>query len=225
MNMSVNHLHNAKCNIDNEWYTSIETVEAELSHWRHRLRGKKIICPTDSEQSAFVKYLNSVKEEWGIKSVDYSCLPYKDMFDVDYSKYDIVITNPPFSGYGKYLDLLDSYNIDYILIAPYLSINQTCWYKRFKKFRIFSGFNKSFIFKATNKTNNKKSKVICWWVTTFDDYNISTKQFDCPDWTEYTITQWQYVGTYDYDFIFGNVPDKKLLGIKKGSFRIYLKKR
>ena len=42
----------------------------------------------------------------------------KEWRNVDYSKYDIVITNPPFSQFKEFILKLNELNIDYIMIAP-----------------------------------------------------------------------------------------------------------
>ncbi|MBQ7749348.1 hypothetical protein IJR75_02000 [bacterium] len=40
------------------------------------------------------------------------------MFNVDYSKYDVVITNPPFSKINDFFKMLLKYKIKYLLICP-----------------------------------------------------------------------------------------------------------
>lgn len=45
------HLNNNHKNPNDEFYTRYEDVEAELSHWKHRLEGKRIICSADEISS------------------------------------------------------------------------------------------------------------------------------------------------------------------------------
>lgn len=121
----MNYLNKAKEAKNDEFYTRYEDVKAELIHWKDRLKDKKIICPCDGPESAFVKFLNDVKDDWGIKSIDYSCLPVS-MFDIDYTKYDVLITNPPFSKYGQILNEIVG-KIDFIMLAPYNIVLQSCF--------------------------------------------------------------------------------------------------
>ena len=77
-----------------EYYTTEETAEKFISQidinkeWR-------IICPCDDEDSEIYKALKNK----GL-NVDYST----HLQDVDYSKYDIVITNPTYVGIVGYIN-------------------------------------------------------------------------------------------------------------------------
>lgn len=73
----------------------------------------------------FVKALIQNAGLWGIKSITASGYdPTKDrgipFQNVDYSKYDVCITNPPFSLYGEFLGKLVG-NIDFVVLAPFLN--------------------------------------------------------------------------------------------------------
>ena len=87
---------------NDEFYTRYEDVERELNHYKNQLRGKIIYCNCDTPESNFVKFLNDIKEEWGIKEVWHTSLDEGFGYDSEYArdllaKCDIVITNPPFS--------------------------------------------------------------------------------------------------------------------------------
>lgn len=72
-----------------EWYTKYEDVARELDNYD--LSGLKIVCPCDGEDSAFVKYMKEKGYDFDYFEGDYG--------SVDYSKYDCVVTNPPFKNY------------------------------------------------------------------------------------------------------------------------------
>ena len=53
-------LSNAKKNTKYEFYTQYQDSSNELSHYRHRLKGKVIYCNCgDPEQSNFLKYFHN----------------------------------------------------------------------------------------------------------------------------------------------------------------------
>lgn len=89
------------------------------------------------------------------------------MFNVDYSKYDVVITNPPFSKINDFFKMLLKYKIKYLLICPWLFIGN--------KFFLTNMLNKNHYWSASFATNwkNSNKKVCCRFHT-----NISDK-FEC----------------------------------------------
>lgn len=100
--MSNENLRTAKRVKNDEFYTRYEDVEKELVYYKEQLCGKIIYCNCDTPESNFVKFLNDVKNEWGIKDVWHTSLDEGYGYDSEYArdllaKCDIVITNPPFS--------------------------------------------------------------------------------------------------------------------------------
>ncbi|MBP3708340.1 MAG: hypothetical protein J6J36_07090 [Clostridia bacterium] len=92
---------------DDEFFTMYKDVVRELH--KYDLRGKKIICPCDTRESNIYKYLKDcyydVKQDG------------KEWRKVDYNKYDIVITNPPFSQVREFLRYLVEIKKDFIIIV------------------------------------------------------------------------------------------------------------
>ena len=75
----------------------------------HHLRNKKIICPCDNKNNNIYIYLKDCY-------YDVKC-DNKEWRNVDYSKYDIVITNPPFSQVREFIRYLISIKKDFIIIV------------------------------------------------------------------------------------------------------------
>ena len=101
-------------NPDDEYYTSMKTAKLFLDPVIPFLKGKKVICPMDSENSNIYLYLKS-------KKVNVSLAPAGDglkhnAFFVDYSKYDWVINNTAFSLIKKKKKKISECN--WLLIAP-----------------------------------------------------------------------------------------------------------
>lgn len=101
-------LCNAKSKKDNEFYTRFEDIEKELGNydWSDKVVG----CPADSEESEFVNFFKS-----RAKKVIY----WQEIFDEEkYKEVDVIVSNPPFSGFSKYLKTLKSINKPFYLVAP-----------------------------------------------------------------------------------------------------------
>ena len=110
--MSNENLRTARKVKNDEHYTTYVDIEKELVHYKDQLRGKAVYCNCDKPESNFVKFLNDVKDEWGIKHVWHTSIDEGISFDSDYAKEvltncDIVISNPPFSKVReRYLPML-----------------------------------------------------------------------------------------------------------------------
>ena len=92
---------------DDEFYTMYKDVVRELH--KYDFRGKKIICPCDTKESNIYKYLKDCYYDVKQSSTDWK--------KVDYSKYDIVITNPPFSQVREFIRTLVDKKIDFVIIV------------------------------------------------------------------------------------------------------------
>lgn len=92
---------------DDEFYTMYKDVVRELH--KYDFRGKKIICPCDDKESNIYKYLKDCY-------YDVKC-DNKEWRDIDYSKYDLVITNPPFKDVREFIRTLINKKIDFIIIV------------------------------------------------------------------------------------------------------------
>lgn len=123
--MSVTSMINAKKRKFDEYYTQYEDIEKELQYYTEYFKDKIVYCNCDSENSNFVKYFRNNFERLGLKDLWYSILDMetgKGSFDSDDSieklkKADIIVTNPPFSMFRKYIDLLAKYNKKFIVLG------------------------------------------------------------------------------------------------------------
>ena len=88
---------------DDEFYTMYKDCVRELH--KYDLRGKKIICPCDTRESNIYKYLKDCYYD-----VKCDC---KEWRNIDYSKYDVVITNPPFSQVREFIRHLVNCKTDF----------------------------------------------------------------------------------------------------------------
>lgn len=92
---------------DDEFFTMYKDVVRELH--KYDLRGKKIICPCDTKDSNIYKYLKDCY-------YDVKC-DSKEWRNIDYSKYDLVITNPPFSQVREFVKHLINVGVHFIIIV------------------------------------------------------------------------------------------------------------
>ena len=165
----VERIQKSKEEQNDEFYTIYDDIAAELPNYKEYLRGKRILCPCDWDESFeeqivysdgtevlsndlfndsnfvkdininetkksfekkidlikcnFIKFLVSHAEDYEIKSISvsgYDPINQKGIRfqDIDYSKYDVVITNPPFSQFREFIDLMFKNNMKFLIIGP-----------------------------------------------------------------------------------------------------------
>ena len=142
------HLQNAKHKKDDEFYTRFDDIEKELGSydWSNKTVG----CPADSEESEFIRFFKT-----RAKKVIY----WQEIFDEEkYKEVDVIVTNPPFSEYTKYLKVLKKLNKPFYLVAP-----KTIFRKSFIEIPDIR-FGKNLI---SHFKNNKTAP--CCWVTNFPE--------------------------------------------------------
>ena len=124
----------------------------------------------------FIKELVKKAREWEIKSITASGYsPSTGMGtsfqDIDYSMYDICVTNPPFRLYSKFMSSILN-KIDFICLAPFLNrvtpniglplMLKQCYLGH--GVRLAVSFYSPF-----SKDKSKATKVCCDWLTSFPE--------------------------------------------------------
>ena len=128
----------AKSKKNDEFYTKYCTIEKELVYYKDYLKGKIVYCNCDKPESNFVKFLNNVKSSWGIREVWHKSI--QEGYSIDLlKKCDVVITNPPFSLFKQYIDLLFKYNKDFLVIGNVVAVNYENVFYQFKSNELHYG--------------------------------------------------------------------------------------
>ena len=147
--------HGEKININEEDFTE--------------LLSKKLTCN-------FIKVLVQNARTWGIKSITASGynpangmgIPFQD---IDYSEYDICITNPPFSLYKEFMKCIVS-NIDFIILAPLMNRIAPSIAEPLMLKQAYLGFGIELHLKFNNPTkdNLDHTKIVnCDWITSYSE--------------------------------------------------------
>ena len=132
--MANEHLHKAKKAKNDEYYTRLEDIEKEVSHYKDQLEGKWVYSPCDDYRwSQFTKYFTENFHDLGLSHYTATCYDIGDgawRYDYDgetetvtklegngdfrseecteiMKDCDIVITNPPFSLFRDFIKWLN----------------------------------------------------------------------------------------------------------------------
>lgn len=123
MGRTKSNLDNARKTKNDEYYTYYDDVVKGLEPYKDYLKGKRVLCPCDTEESNFVKYLT----ELSCEVINY----HKTNGDTWYkpSDYDVCVTNPPFS---KIKDFYNTYKDKPLIFV--CTFNHICYKDLFVDF-------------------------------------------------------------------------------------------
>lgn len=122
MALNIGYLQSDKEN--NELYTPLYAVDPIL---KYIPKDKIIWCPFDEEWSAFYRRL---KEE-GYNVVRSSLKDGHDFFTYEPDKWDMIVSNPPFSSKDKVLERLYSFKKPFAILLPLNSLQGKTRFKFF----------------------------------------------------------------------------------------------
>ena len=109
---------------DNELYTPFYAVDPII---KYIPKGKIIWCPFDEEWSAFYVHLR----ELGYRVIRSSLSDEQDFFKYEPERWDLIVSNPPFSIKDKVLERLYSFQKPFAVLLPLNSLQGKTRYKYF----------------------------------------------------------------------------------------------
>lgn len=159
---------------NDEFYTQLKDIEEELQYYKHHFKDKVVYCNCDNpEASNFWKYFTNNFEELELAGVvsthyvengqSYFLMKYLEGLkkidlkgDGDFrsqecidilKECDIIVTNPPFSLFRKYIGQLMEYDKKFLIIGNQNAIAYKEVFPLFKENKIWLGYNsvKSFL--------------------------------------------------------------------------------
>lgn len=173
----------------------------------------------------FVRFLVAHAEDYGIKSISVSGYNPKNddgirFQDIDYSKYDLVITNPPFSQITEFFDVMIKNKKQFLVIGPQTALGYKDSFCYIRENKMWLGYAKQLIgFGRPNGdvllSKNPEGSVprACKWFTNLDvsyrhDEIILTEKYDSKKYIHYDNFDGIDVGKvsdipYDYEGAIG----------------------
>ncbi|MBR5153970.1 MAG: adenosine deaminase [Alphaproteobacteria bacterium] len=134
----------AKLARNDEFYTQYADVESECDHYRSHFLNKCIYCNCDTADSAFVKYFTKLKSQGLIRDVWFSGglggTDFRSPQAIELlQRADVVVTNPPFSLFRDFMDLLIEYQKPFLVIGNKNAIAQRKVFDLVKRNKIWPG--------------------------------------------------------------------------------------
>ena len=205
--MTNKNLNRAKRVKNDEFYTRIEDIALEVSNYKDYFRGKSVLCNCNDVGSAFWQYFHNNFHELGLKNliavsygtnatkVEYNSSEIKLLGNGDFrskeciellNEADIVVTNPPFSLFREYIDILMAYKKKFLIVGNLNAIKYSNVFPLLMENKICLGYNN--INKFTQADGSiKKFGNIVWYTNLPRSYERLQldKTFNKEDYPKY----------------------------------------
>lgn len=202
-------LHKAKCTKNDEFYTRLVDVEKELQHYTEHFKNKSVLCNcNDSENSAFYQYFFAHFDELELKKLvctaynkeafgyklectgGGNCIKTPLMENGDFRSQeclellksaDVVVTNPPFSLFREFVDVLIKYGKKFLVIGNKNAVKNKNFFPFLKDNTVWLGYESPMEFNTPDGLTKKVSGLIRWftnldhkkrheWLSTYKRY-------------------------------------------------------
>lgn len=188
--MSNRTLNTARIIKNDEFYTRISDIDAELKNYKDELKGKKIFLNCDGPHSAFLKYFRERYDEFGLADLkaigrdtengewvlsgltSSETIPDGDFRNMDSIHFlldcDVVITNPPFSLFRSWFDTVMSAQKNFIVLSNQNAVTYKNVFPYIKENKVgigCGGMNMSMDFDTPD--HDVKSIGALTWMTSF----------------------------------------------------------
>lgn len=173
-----------------EYFTSFREIERELRLYKRHFNGKVVFCnANDSSESAFFKFFTKNFHTFKLKhfyslSLDgvlYSYngenLEQEQLMEGDFrgqesvnilKKSDIIVTNPPFSLFREYFDLLMKYEKKFIVIGNHIAVSYKGIFPYIRDGKVWQGVSIPRVFYDSMGVKQSNVAGICRWFTNLE---------------------------------------------------------
>lgn len=208
-------LNNAKKAKNDEFYTRYEDIEAEVMEYKEQFQDKIVYLPCDSLKSEFWSFFTNNFESFGIKKLiathyekdgqsykvwtnDGNNIIQENLEgDGDFrspecieilKECDIVCTNPPFSLFREFVDVIMGHNKLYLIIGNQNAITYKGIFKLIMNNKLLIGHNKIKDFYRSDGSTQQFGNV-CWFtnmkVNKCIEKLVLTKTYNPIDYPKY----------------------------------------
>lgn len=178
-------LERSKKEKNDEYYTLYESIEKELSRYKAYFRGKRVYCPCDDPSfSNFYRFFVDHFFDYGLKEVVFTWLGGSEFYKLIrrgntlYNEYgltfnsgdfaengyffracDIVVTNPPFSLWRKFFDMIMKYKKDFLVVGSLNCLKYKNVFPYVKSGKVRVGYNSILNYLNGNKNSDRYGTV------------------------------------------------------------------
>ena len=205
--MTNKNLIRAKRVKNDEFYTQLDDIALEISKHNSYFRGKSVLCNCNDVGSAFWQYFHDNFYELGLKKliavgyginatkVEYNSSETKLLGNGDFrskeciellNEADIVVTNPPFSLFREYIDILIAHKKEFLIVGNLNAIKYSNIFPLFMQDKIWLGYNSISKFTQADGSTKKFGNIV-WYTNLPRGYKILQldKTFNKEDYPKY----------------------------------------
>lgn len=163
----------AKTAKNDEFYTRYEDVKTECDIYRSHFFNKIIYCNCDTANSVFVRYFSELKDKGLIRDIWFSGglggADFRSPESIERLKQaDLIITNPPFSLFREFMDLLIQYDKKFLVIGNKNAVAYRNIFSQIKNNKIWFGVRRWTGGMTFITPDNSKKAVPAIWFTNLE---------------------------------------------------------
>lgn len=202
---------------NDEFYTRYEDIEAEVMEYKEQFQDKIVYLPCDSLKSEFWSFFINNFQSFGLKKLiathyekdgqsykvwtnDGNNIIQEDLVgDGDFrspecieilKECDIVCTNPPFSLFREFVNVIMTHNKQYLIIGNKNAFTYKEIFKMIKENKIWVGYTQPKDFRLEDGSTTKKINGLARWFTNLtvnkgNEKLILTKTYNAIDYPKY----------------------------------------
>ena len=158
---SSDNLRTAKQTANDEFYTDFTDIQKEVLLYLQNFKDKVVYCNCDSEKSNFWKFFLYYKKRLGIKMIWRSS--FDDKYRIGWDGYsvikvpiktgdcfhnqeflfdvDIVVTNPPFSLFRPFMEMLWESKVEYLILGSQNALSYNNVFKKIQQDKLWLGYH------------------------------------------------------------------------------------
>ena len=208
-------LHKAKQRKNDEFYTQYSDIAKELEHYdKDKFKNKVIYLPCDRPESNFVAYFKEHYEDYKYKELVYTYIEKEENEEVFAYRFDgkketktklkgngafqsdecieimkradWVITNPPFSILGLFIDQLLTLGRKFLICVPLTSLSNNIVFEKIKNKELYTGYTHLTYFLDNN---NNLSSVNVLWLTTEKHIKVKEIKYKLVKYDNYNALE------------------------------------
>lgn len=208
-------LNKAKKAKNDEFYTQYSDIEKELEHYdKDKFIDKVIYLPCDRQISNFVAYFKEHYEDYKYKELVYTYIAREENEEVFAYRFDgkketktklngngafqsdecieimkradWVITNPPFSILGIFIDQLTTLKKKFIICVPLTKLKDNNVFEKIKNKELYTGYTHMTYFLDNN---NNLASVNVLWLTTEEHIKVKESKYKLVKYDNYNALE------------------------------------
>jgi len=133
-------VNRSRWNPQDEYFTLRSDVEAQMRHFAGEFDGAVVLLPCNDAGSAFDRWFADNGERLGVRGVRVPEGDFRGLRNAqEWAAADAVATNPPFSLFPEFFEMLFRYRVRFLVVGNLLAVTQMPIWRRLEAGEVWLG--------------------------------------------------------------------------------------